>query len=59
MCTQPTCYFGYFGYVWSLPSKTIMTTCRIFDVPLHAKNKTPSLASLFSKDIANLLLSVL
>ena len=35
-------YFGYFGHVWSLSSKTIMPTCRNIDVYLHAKNEIHS-----------------
>ena len=38
----PSSYFRYFGHVWSLPSKTIMPTCRNFDVYLHAKNELHS-----------------
>ena len=34
-----TSHFGCFEHVWSLPSKTIMPTCRNFDVYLHAKNE--------------------
>ena len=41
----PTSYFGYFGYVWPLPSKTIMLTWRNFDVYLYAKKWNPSLTS--------------
>ena len=32
-------YFGYFGHVWSLLSKTIMPTCRNPDVYLDEKKK--------------------
>ena len=31
--------FWYFEHVWLLPLKTIMRTCRSFDVYLHAKNE--------------------
>ena len=35
--TLSTYYFGYFGHACSLLSKTIMSTCKNFDVYLHAK----------------------
>ena len=34
-----TSYFRYLGHIWPLPSKTIMPTCRNFDVYLHGKNQ--------------------
>ena len=32
-------YFGYFEHVWPLSSKTVIPTCRNFDVYLHVKNE--------------------
>ena len=34
----PTSYFGHFEHVWLLPSKRLISTCRNFDVYLHARN---------------------
>ena len=36
-------------FVWPLPSKAIMPTCRNFDIYLHAKKRTPCLTTF--KDI--------
>ena len=42
--------------VWTIPSKTIIPTCRNFDVHLHAKKWTPSLTFFWDwKKIENLL----
>ena len=41
-CKLQKSYFGYFGHVWPLPSKTIMPTCRKFDIYLHVKKRTPT-----------------
>ena len=34
-----TSYLGYSGQVWPLASKPTITTCRSFDVYLHAENE--------------------
>ena len=48
-------FLGYFEHVCLLPTKT-MSTCRNFDVYLHAKNELQPLNPflIYSKGIANL-----
>ena len=50
----PISYFGYFGHVCPLPSKTIKPTCRDFDVYLYAKTSSLTCFLRYCKGIANL-----
>ena len=46
-------FWRYFEIIWLFPSKTIIPTCRKFDVILHVKKSTPYIISF--RDIVKIL----